>query len=246
MKGPLFSFYGAKWRAAPLYDKPRSRIVELFAGSACYSCRYPDRQVLLVERDPLIAALWRWLIAASPAEVRALPDLEADVCADDLQVCEEARALIGFTMCSGANAPRKTFTARHRNPIAPRFDARNWWARQREQTAQGVAEIKHWKIFEGDWFDAPPVTDATWFVDPPYQKAGKYYKHSAVDFALLASECSALKAMGEHLIVCEAEGADWLPFVPLAKVKASSRAGGRYSHEVVWPGSLTSSGVYNP
>jgi hypothetical protein len=44
-------------------------IIEPFAGSAGYATGYPDREVVLVERAPHIAALWRWLISASVDEV---------------------------------------------------------------------------------------------------------------------------------------------------------------------------------
>ncbi len=57
---PFFSYFGAKWRLAPRYPAPAHRtIVEPFAGSAGYACRYPDHRVILVERDPVIAALLR-------------------------------------------------------------------------------------------------------------------------------------------------------------------------------------------
>jgi len=55
----FFYFYGGKWLAAPRYPAPRyDTIIEPFAGSAGYSLRYPDKRVVLVERDPKIAATW--------------------------------------------------------------------------------------------------------------------------------------------------------------------------------------------
>lgn len=236
MRGPLFSFYGAKWRLVPKYPAPGRRIVELFAGSACYASRYSDREVLLVERDPLLAQLWRWLIAVTPGEVRALPNLDVGARASELPVCQEAKWLIGFTMNAGSAFPRQTFSVRHRRPLYPRFSARAWWARQREQTARGVAEIKHWRLFEGDWFDAPHAIGATYFVDPPYQWAGKHYRHSYVDYGALRDLCETLSASGSQVIVCENYGANWLPFRRLATVKATPKKDGRqYSIEVTWP-----------
>jgi hypothetical protein len=235
VKGPIFSYYGSKWRIAPKYPQPGARIVELFAGSACYASRYPDRVVLLVERDPLLAALWRWLIRVTPAEVRALPDITADTRIDDLTTCQEAKWLIGFWLNQGSAQPKKSVPSRLRNPCAPRFEAARMWAARREQTAQGVAEIKHWRLFEGEWYDAPLDFDATYFVDPPYQGAGKYYRFNQIDFPALASFCETLYEHGQQVIVCENVGATWLPFRHLDTVKATNRDGARYSAEAVWP-----------
>lgn len=238
MKGPLFSFYGAKWRTVPKYPVPGRSIVEPFAGSACYSSRYPDREVLLVERDPLLAALWRYLVRVSPEEIRQLPDLDRDSRADELQVCEEARWLIGFWMNTGGATPCHQFSAWFRK-MSPRFSKKTlpeWWAARRERIAQDVAEIKHWRIFEGEWHEAPLLSDATYFVDPPYQRAGNRYRFAEVDYPKLAHYCQALHTSGNQVIVCENMGADWLPFRHLADVRASNKkSGARYSAEVVWP-----------
>lgn len=59
---PFFCFYGAKWRAAPSYPSPGlATVVEPFAGAAGYSVRNHDREVILVEKDETIAALWAYL-----------------------------------------------------------------------------------------------------------------------------------------------------------------------------------------
>ena len=66
MMRPFFTYYGGKYRAAPLYPSPtHANLVEPFAGSAGYALRYYDRQVLLVDADPVIAGLWRYLISAT-------------------------------------------------------------------------------------------------------------------------------------------------------------------------------------
>lgn len=235
MKGPLFSFFGAKWRMAPRYPKPGDKIVELFAGSACYASRYPDRDVLLVERDPLIAKLWRWLIEAEPDEIRALPNVDNNTRFPDLPIRDEAKWLMGFWFSQGTAYPRKMPTARHRNPATPWNATETMWPLIRERTAQGVAEIKHWQLFEGEWFDAPRVFGATYFIDPPYQSAGKNYRFHDVDYVALSNFCETIHDQGEQVIVCEAEGAKWLPFRPIATTKANSQGGARYSKEVVWP-----------
>jgi hypothetical protein len=64
--------------------------VEPFAGAAGYSTRYPDRNVILVDRDPVITGVWRYLIQVSEREILSLPDVHAgeDVC--DLGLPQEA------------------------------------------------------------------------------------------------------------------------------------------------------------
>jgi len=94
---PFFTFYGGKWRAAPHYDGPiYDTIVEPFAGAAGYSVRYFDRKVILVEKDPVVASVWRFLIRSSASDIRNLPLIDMDQSVEDLRVCEEAKRLIGF------------------------------------------------------------------------------------------------------------------------------------------------------
>ena len=61
---------------------------------------------------------------------------------------------------------------------------------------------------------------ATWFIDPPYQKMGFYYKHKDIDYNHLSEWC--LSRDGQ-IIVCENEGADWLPFEPLCNLYGQRR-----------------------
>lgn len=68
--GPLFSYFGSKWTIATSYPAPMHRtIVEPFAGSAGYALRYASREVILVERDPVVASVWRFLLGARRSEI---------------------------------------------------------------------------------------------------------------------------------------------------------------------------------
>jgi hypothetical protein len=87
-------------------------------------------------------------------------------------------------------------------------------------------------LIEGDYTQAPDV-DATWYIDPPYRgRAGALYRHGSrdIDYAALGAWC---KERAGQVIVCEGEGADWLPFERLADVVGVS---GKRSGEVVWYG----------
>lgn len=101
---PFFCYYGGKWRDAPKhYPAPtHDLIVEPFAGAAGYALRYPDRDVLLIDTDPVIAGIWAWLVTAEPDEILCLPDIGPDMTIDDLDVRPEAKHLIGFWLNKGS------------------------------------------------------------------------------------------------------------------------------------------------
>jgi len=227
---PFWRYYGAKWRLAPRYPTPRHRtIVEPFAGAAGYSLRYPDRDVILVERYHVIAEIWRWLIGADPAEIRAIPvvDAVADLPA---WVPEGARWLVGYSMNSASSTPRLTLSAGRRMLRAAHRQFEGWTPALRERVASQVTAIRHWRVIEGDYTAAPDI-DATWFIDPPYRgRPGSHYTHGSakLDYSALARWCLARRGQA---VVCEAAGADWLPFTPLCETVGM---GGKRSVEAVW------------
>lgn len=94
--------------------------------------------------------------------------------------------------------------------------------------AETLDKIRHWKIELRD-YETLQNEKATWFIDPPYVVGGKYYKYGSrdIDYRSLALWCRSREG---QVIVCEAEGADWLPF----KYLTDSR-GNKYQHtEVIW------------
>jgi hypothetical protein len=226
---PFWTYYGGKYRAAPKYAPPTHKtIIEPFAGAAGYSMRYPDRDVVLVEKYPTIAEMWRYLISVNPAEVMAIPLVDT---LDDLPswVPQGARDLVGFTLGYAAAAPRRRISAGH---VAQRLTGRKfrgWSAAQRERVARQVEMIRHWKVIEGDYSSAPNVP-ATWFIDPPYNnRAGRTYVHSDLDYEALGGWC---KTRAGQVVVCENAGAEWLPFRPFEIFQAGLY--GKRSEEVIW------------
>jgi hypothetical protein len=213
----FFTYLGGKYRIAPLYPPPRhATIIEPFAGSAGYSLNFPDRDVVLVERDERVAAVWRYLLTAEPADIRALPLIgQGWATIDDLtDLPLGARYLIGFWLSKATTAPRKSPSAW----ALSRPDCSYWGPAVRERIAVQVPRIRHWRLIEGDYTLAPDV-EASWFVDPPYTVRGHQYRHgpSSLDYPALASWC---RTRAGQVVVCEGEGASWLPFVPLARIKA--------------------------
>lgn len=230
---PFWCYFGGKWRAAPRYPKPtHNRIVEPFAGAAGYSLRYPDHDVVLLDVDPIVAGLWAYLIRAGPLEILALPDLAPGQSVDDLAVCQEARWLIGFWLNKGVSSPRKRPSAWMAKWMADGDRPENFWGPGiRQRIASQVDRIRHWRVIHGS-YEASPAGEATWFVDPPYQKQGvKHYRHHAVDYEALGEWC---RSRPGQVMVCENEGADWLPFEPFATIKANEGRGGKRSVEVLW------------
>jgi len=235
---PFFTFYGGKWRAAPHYPRAQlDTIIEPFAGSAGYSLRHYDHKVTLVERDPIIAGTWRYLIGVGPGEILRLPDIELDQTVDDLGVHQEARWLIGWWLKGGSREPVRKPTGWMKKAATPGYKnagSKSWWsAHIRQRLAEQVEYIRHWKLIEGDYTDAPE-TKASWFIDPPYnKKAGEHYRlgRKLLDYRDLALWS---RSRPGQVIVCEQEGASWLPFVSWRTIRTTTRGGARVSKEVVW------------
>lgn len=229
MKGlrPFWRYYGGKWRAAIRYPAPtHDTIIEPFAGAAGYALRYPDRKVILVEKYPIVAGIWRYLIGVRSTEIMAIPEV-TDL--DELPpwVPQEARWLVGFGLAEGAGAPRQRMSPlakrnRGTRPERPNSanHARGWSPAMRERVASQVERIRHWKVLEGDYVLAPNI-EATWFIDPPYQVAGsKVYVYGAkgIDYESLGVWCK--QRLGQ-VMVCENVGAGWLPFDPLYSTRTT-------------------------
>lgn len=243
---PFWRYYGGKARASRYYPQPEhDTIVEPFAGAAGYACRYPDRDVILVDKSPIIAGIWRYLIGASEQEIMSIPDVPEGGTVDDLNVCQEARWLVGFWLNGGTVTPRKSPSSRCRKHSQDSTHWAGWGWRSRQRVAEQLSAIRHWRIIEGNYTDAPD-TAATWFIDPPYNNtAGQEYQYQiahhdrlehrvkfgapSLDHAYLSLGrwCRSRRGL---VIVCENDGAGWLDFKPLR----STRGMVKRSREVIW------------
>ena len=134
-------------------------------------------------------------------------------------------------MNAATTAPRKTLSSGEVLLIKMGRKFRGWSEGRRNRVAAQVDRIRHWKIIEGD-YDRAPDFKATWFIDPPYNNAvGRHYIHGprSLDYEKLGQWC---KRRDGQVLVCENEGADWLPFEPFATFKAGVNGNG--SKEVLW------------
>jgi site-specific DNA-adenine methylase len=232
---PFFTFYGGKWRLAPKYPRPLHReLIEPFAGSAGYSLRHPAHDVMLLDLDPNICLTWDYLIHASERDILALPDVPAGWTVDDLRIPPEAAILIGWWLNKGSAHPKirpSSFMLEH--PEGGPY----WGASIRARIASQLEAIRHWRIEQGSYEDIGNL-EATWFIDPPYAKAGNRYRFGSrgIDYAKLALWCYERNG---QVIVCEADAADWLPFHDLAEIDGTEgrQKKDRARTEVMWLGS---------
>lgn len=205
----------------PLHD----HIIELFAGSAGYALQWYDRAVTLLDIDEVIVGIWQYLIKVKPSELLRLPLLTKTQSVNDvIWPCEEAKHLAGFWLNMS-----NTYPCDHMSPWTARSDSSRWSRALLEYLATVVEKIRHWHVIHGDYTDAPGGK-ATRFADPPYQgsKGRKYrYGSDKINYSALGQWCLA---QDDQLIVCEGQGANWLPFEPLTTQWGSKG----FSKEVVY------------
>lgn len=221
------NYHGGKWRAASHYGPPtHDHVIEPFAGFAGYSTYWGPPKVTLVEIDPVIVGVWRYLQRATPQDIMRLPT-EVNAL-DELpsHVCQEARDLIGFWLKRGLPTPAKCRSGCARLDSAYRY--RFWGQEVRHRLATQVEGIRHWRIIHGSYEDAPDIV-AHWHIDPPYQATGDCYRYRKVDYQALA-QWSLRRRSFAH--VCEQAGAAWLPFEPFTIVHSHRPRG--FSSEVLF------------
>jgi hypothetical protein len=218
----VFFYYGRKGQIARKYPAPARRtVIEPFAGSAAYAHRHIDTldAVVLVERDLQVCGMWRQILD---------PTLGVDDLCPPLELGEYTTNRFHVTAAVSGGGQTQAIGGRLKaTPIAV-----NNVRRLRARMAKDLVRWRRPKVtlIEGDYTEAPDVP-GTWFVDPPYQgRAGALYRHGSadIDYAALGAWC---KERAGQVIVCEGEGAAWLPFEALTDVVAY---GGKRSAEVVW------------
>ncbi len=206
----MFSYYGSKSKIVDYYPPPKhKRIIEPFAGSARYSLKYWQNDVLLVDKYPVIVEVWEYLKNASEADIKGLPKLDTGHTIDDYDLSDIERKFMGFMVQDGTTGMRRTASYFAVKRMDEKFDF----------IIKNLHKIKHWKIKLGG-YDELENEEATWFIDPPYQFGGHEYKCSnkQIDFAKLAEWCEDRNGQA---IVCENTKADWLPFKPMVAMQGT-------------------------
>lgn len=206
----MWSYYGAKTSVVKFYPVPKhDRIIEPFAGTARYSLKYFDRDILLVDKYEVVVKIWQWLQKCSVLDIQRLPHkIKSGSSLDDLKFdCDEAKWLLGFLVGFGLERPRKKATS-NRTTNRPNFVNYSL-----NRIAKNLFKIRHWKIRQGS-YESIGDHEATWFIDPPYQFGGKNYVEGSdrIDFHTLGKWC---KSRSGQVIVCENTKATWMDFKPM-------------------------------
>jgi len=208
----MFHYYGTKRNLASAYPPPDyPLIIEPFAGSAAYAVHHlrinPGLRARLFEKNPRVFDVWQRILTMTPADVLALPaPRSGEWTRDFLYMTTEYSNAIAH--CRGV-----TITPRMEASIPRMLKEMAWTLR----LVQGRVDI-----VLGDYRDAGD-TEATWFIDPPYQTSDKEERtakgNGYGDYSADKLNFDQLRDWSQsrpgQIIVAEQHGADWLPFVPL-------------------------------
>ena len=73
----MIPYFGSKSNLAGKYPPPKhSKIIEPFAGSARYSLKYYNRDILLIDKYPVIIEIWHYLQNVSESDILGLPKIK--------------------------------------------------------------------------------------------------------------------------------------------------------------------------
>ena len=227
---PFFKYIGSKYLAAPHYPRPRYDIIsEYFCGAGGYATRNYQKKIFLFDIDPRLIEIWRFLIASTFESIMDLPLLAIGQDVSELNVSGPALWFIQSCLNVGA------FKANKLCAWAPKCPGAFWGLAKRSIIARQVHLINHWEAYCCDYSQADeflPAEPITRFIDPPYQALDQCYdsgKGPPLDYEALGTWC---RRQSGQVIVCELDGADWLPF----KYFRQNRSGrGKHKRrEVIW------------
>jgi site-specific DNA-adenine methylase len=207
----MFSYFGSKSKIVKYYPSPKfGTIIEPFAGSARYSL-YGDnwkKNVIIVDLNPRIIAIWRYLQGATPKDILSLPTVKPQQDIRDFKFpCAGARDLV-FACCSRGSATFGNKTGKFCR-----------WVQDRIRISKEIWKIKRWDIRLCS-FDEIENIEATWFIDPPYQALGYRYPKHNINYSALLEWCKSRRG---QVIICENEDSNWLPTPQHVKVMRGNK-----------------------
>lgn len=223
----LFPYYGSKHAFSHAYPEPHyNTIIEPFAGSAAYSHRWYDRNVILFDVSGEVRLMWEWLLSVSRREIMTLPVLrDRNDCASNHTTDPTIIRVYSHLVVRSPNRSKSgkptPFGWGDRDLISCLIRGQ-----RREEYADALDKIRHWKFYQHGYTEIDGIVgnvEATWFVDPPYNNtAGKIYKHNCtgIDFGHLGDWCHARRG---QVIVCENLGATWMPFRRLREIEGTAK-----------------------
>jgi site-specific DNA-adenine methylase len=217
----MFSYYGSKSKIVDYYPPPKyKRIIEPFAGSARYSLKYWQNDVLLVDKYEVVVMVWKWLQSCSKNDILNLPRLKKGDEVSKLDLPQEAKILLGFLAQAAQGKPQNKVSKMGEENMQTAY----------KNIADNLHKIRHWEIRLGSYEDIDNL-HCTWFIDPPYQFGGEHqYKfgNKSIDFNALAEWC---KNRNGQVIVCENTKADWLVFKSMKAIQGANQTN---TTEAIW------------
>lgn len=195
----MWSYYGSKSKLIKYYPAPTlDKIIEPFGGTAKYSLKYFEKEVIIYELFHKIYEIWKYLQSASKKDILSLPNIGYKEKIPS-SLSNPEKWLIGYCVARGAPRPAT---------MGHKF---NSWERDKIRISEDLYKIRHWKILNTNGL-LHPNEKATWFIDPPYQKMGYKYNFNKINYNELSVWCK--ERLGQ-VIVCENADARWLPFAPI-------------------------------
>jgi site-specific DNA-adenine methylase len=226
----MFSYYGSKSKIVNCYPKPKyGKIIEPFAGSARYSLKWWENDILLVDKFDVIVKTWKWLQQCSYNDIVKLPRLTNGMDIRTLGLTEDELRFVGFMAGIAQGKPRmkvSPFAAIHFE------EARK---SKYETIAEQLHKIKHWQIRCAS-YEEIENEEATWFIDPPYQFGGQHqyqFGNKHLDYMKLSEWC---KNREGQVIACENTKADWLNFKPMKTIQGAANS---FTTEAIWSNERT-------
>lgn len=208
----MFSYYGSKSKIVNYYPPPKfNKIIEPFAGSARYSLKYWQKEILLIDKSDAIINVWNYLINATEKDILSLPDIHQGDNLKDFNITEEERFIIYCCATGGGAGSGNGYKI-----TASDESGFNSWNKDKIRISKELFKIRHWKTKKGS-YEAILNEECTWFIDPPYQFGGHKYKENnkKLNFTELAEWC---KSRTGQAIVCENTKSSWLPFLPMIEM----------------------------
>lgn len=225
----MWSYYGSKSRICKKYPKPLyDTIIEPFAGTARYSLRYFEKDIILYDAYSHIIDIWKYLQSASVSDILGLPILKTGEDLRNFNLSNEEVKFMRFQISIGLSQPIWK--------CSPMCNEERQNA-SLVKVSNNLFKIKHWKFFNLS-YEKIKNTSATWFIDPPYQYGGHKYQISnrSLDYKSLSKWCMERKGQS---IVCENDKANWMDFKTICKNKGTKNV----SKECMWTNLKTS--MYN-
>jgi len=190
------------------------------------SGRGGGRPVLLLDRNPVVAGVWDYLLHVRASEVLRLPIDVGSV--EDLPsfVPLEARNLVGFWLSRARSSPARSASAWARTGCWP---GSFWGEAVRLRIASQLLALRGWRVRCADFHEAPDGPDISMFVDPPYEgpEGDHYRRFRHVDHEDLGAWCCSRAA---QVIACGGPNCRWLPFRLLREARTTRGS----SREYVW------------